>query len=308
VCRITLLLFLFLTGNALAEDYQFADIVNYDHFGGSGYAFSAPVAVATPTVSTSGKSDPPPIRISQFGRDRIIILTAKWCPHCPHDKLKQIVPALRKAGWTAGDSPANQIQILDADDNATEFDRIARALRLDPVKLPLIAKVEGGEITRRFEQGCGTPLDVWSIGWLYSGTDERPDREKEPATIKRSGSYPLTGGWWSVEGVWNPSRDFVIKHLLGGSIHRGKFDAAWVKSLSLAELQSLHTDDHTGRVRWAFVNKYGTAEPKRSAAKSEPVTPPRKISSVTVARSQPAPVWRTSSCPTGNCPLNRRYR
>ena len=39
------------------------------------------------------------------------------------------------------------------------------------------------------------------------------------------------------------------QHLNSGQ-HRGKFDVAWLQTLTWAELQSLHDDDHEGRVKW----------------------------------------------------------
>lgn len=91
----------------------------------------------------------------------------------------------------------------------------------------------------------------------------------KPATIlpkpaKRSG-YPVRSGWWTGCPNW--------QHLTRGE-HAGKFDHAWLASLSWAELQSLHSDDHEGRVKSAYV-----------------VRPARK----------PAASYG-SNCPNGQCP------
>lgn len=57
--------------------------------------------------------------------------------------------------------------------------------------------------------------------------------------------YPIRGGrYWTGCRSWS--------HLTTGP-HRGKFDSAWLRSLSWGELQSLHSDDHQGRVKWQFV-------------------------------------------------------
>lgn len=56
--------------------------------------------------------------------------------------------------------------------------------------------------------------------------------------------YPTRGGLWSGCGSW--------KHLTQGE-HRGKFDPTWLQGLSWNELQSLHSDDHDGRVKWQYV-------------------------------------------------------
>lgn len=59
-------------------------------------------------------------------------------------------------------------------------------------------------------------------------------------------SYPLraSSSWWSGCSSW--------QHLTG-SEHTGKFNRDWLRSLSWAELQSLHSDDHDGKVKWSYV-------------------------------------------------------
>lgn len=61
-----------------------------------------------------------------------------------------------------------------------------------------------------------------------------------PATRIR---YPVRGGWWSGCPSW--------QHMLTGP-HRGKYDPVWLSQLTNAELQSLHSDDHEGRVRQQY--------------------------------------------------------
>lgn len=56
--------------------------------------------------------------------------------------------------------------------------------------------------------------------------------------------YPTRRSLWSGCGSW--------KHLTQGE-HRGKFDPTWLQGLSWNELQSLHSDDHEGRVKWQYV-------------------------------------------------------
>src|SRR6185369_16767785 len=60
--------------------------------------------------------------------------------------------------------------------------------------------------------------------------------------------YPVRGNWWTGCGSW--------RHLTQGE-HAGKFDSRWLQSLSGAEIQSLHSDDHDGRVKWQYVVRPG---------------------------------------------------
>jgi hypothetical protein len=56
-------------------------------------------------------------------------------------------------------------------------------------------------------------------------------------------SYPIRRGFWTGCSSW--------RHMADASAHRGKFDRVWLKQLSWGELQSLHSDDHENRVKWA---------------------------------------------------------
>jgi hypothetical protein len=66
----------------------------------------------------------------------------------------------------------------------------------------------------------------------------------EAARVESTGSYPLRGNHWSVEGDWNPTRDKVITHLRGPN-HYWQLTAAWkIDDWSVEELRSLHDDLH----------------------------------------------------------------
>lgn len=67
------------------------------------------------------------------------------------------------------------------------------------------------------------------------------------ASAPKATGYPLRGSWWTHPGE-------IHSHLLSGE-HRGKWPAGWVRSLSVAEAESLHADDHEGRVKSAYVPK-----------------------------------------------------
>lgn len=66
-----------------------------------------------------------------------------------------------------------------------------------------------------------------------------------PPVATRLG-YPVRGNWWTGCPGW--------QHLATGE-HAGKFDNVWLTTLSWAELQSLHSDDHEGRVNWSRVQR-----------------------------------------------------
>jgi hypothetical protein len=99
-----------------------------------------------------------------------------------------------------------------------------------------------------------------------------PEPTEEPDPPPTLPHYPIRSRWWSGCGNW--------RHLTVGR-HAGKFDHAWLASLSHEELQSLHSDDHEGRTKWEFVVRPLQAVQPKAAA------PPR------------------SDCPSGHCPQQR---
>lgn len=79
-------------------------------------------------------------------------------------------------------------------------------------------------------------------------------------TMRRG--YPTRGALWGGAYDW--------RHLTHGQ-HAGKFDHAWLQTLSNAELQSLHSDDHEDRVKWEYVvrqTKQPAAAPQKRASQS----------------------------------------
>jgi len=337
MCRIILALVL-LSGQVLAGGYDaigstsdyspFPAADGYNPFG-SGVDTSRPPA----TRNEDRKTD------NVFGRDRAVIIMAEWCIHCPKEQVAKAVAAMVKNGWKIGPEASNAIQLLDVDKDTVEADRVLNALDQHTAGLPFMVAVEGGQIVRRLETGCTTPIDQWSLGWLATGKDERPGREKEPATVKRSGNYPLRGGWWTVNQYRSPPKSYIVSHLLSGGAHAGKFARDWLNSLSVSELHSLHSDDHEGHIRWGYVNKYASGSPSREIAAVEKPAPPERDTQytaleqsidrlakelerikgeirpattkpqpakiVTTAPARPASAVRyASSCPTGRCPYS----
>lgn len=62
--------------------------------------------------------------------------------------------------------------------------------------------------------------------------------------------YPLRGALWSHPGE-------IHDHLINAKEHRGKWDAGWIRSLTAAEAESLHSDDHEGIVHWQYLTGHG---------------------------------------------------
>lgn len=178
---------------------------------------------------------------------RVIFFTADWCIECRTIKQNEL-PKLEKKGWSIGENSSAQIQVVDIDDNP----ELWRKHGSQPDGLPQFVCVYDGQVVRSLRAGCATPMDAWGIGWTYFGMDERPTPKREPVTADSNGVYPVRGSWWSVEGVWNADRGYVINHLLTSSNHtRLQQYADQIRKLSRVEAHSLHSDDHENRVDWS---------------------------------------------------------
>lgn len=150
----------------------------------------------------------------------------------------------------------------------------------------------------------------WSMGNNGEGVDLQDFvaqyKTTNPSQIKvafdvleaKDIGYPIRGNYWSVGSNWNPSRSQVIYHLQYGGQHTGKFTRGYLDQLSLNELQSLHSDDHESRVKWASVEK------KKSAPKPQITQNRIHVQNYSKPRRR---FFRRQSysrgCPTGSCPL-----
>lgn len=85
--------------------------------------------------------------------------------------------------------------------------------------------------------------------------EEEPKVAPKPSAPAPRAGYPVRGSWWTHPGS---GRAGLIHHLQSG-VHTGKFSEAWLNSLSLAELESLHSDDHEHRVKAPSVNRPAAA-------------------------------------------------
>lgn len=72
--------------------------------------------------------------------------------------------------------------------------------------------------------------------------------ERVPVT-SRTGGYPTTPKQtpWTQGG-----KKITWQHLTTG-VHAGKYDAGWLQTLTDAEIQQLHADDHEGTVKKNFI-------------------------------------------------------
>jgi hypothetical protein len=176
-------------------------------------------------------------------RSRVLFIIKKGCERC-ETELSRLRSSggdfekLQLTGWRIGTGAYNHIQIVDHE----EIPELMQLLKT--TEFPTVACIVDGEIVRSFKDGCTTPLDVWTFGWLLKGENERPrSMISEAARVESTGNYRLRGNHWTVEGDPNPSKDTVLKHLRG--IH-GNSSAAYgtIDNWSTEELRSLHDDIH----------------------------------------------------------------
>lgn len=94
-------------------------------------------------------------------KDRVVIITAKWCAPCVKikPKIDTAITNLSKTGWTCGNAFDNQIQIIDYDKNKKYCQSLGK------ITLPFIAKIENGKVVRILKK----PVSSWSLGELYFG-------------------------------------------------------------------------------------------------------------------------------------------
>jgi hypothetical protein len=174
----------------------------------------------------------------------VLFIFAGDCDSCARELARLRRPggdfdAMKSRGWKIGDGPENHVQIVDREAVADLVQQ------LDVREFPTVACVNDGEIVRSFKAGCTTPLDPWTFGFLLKGENERPPGSvAEPARVKTTGSYPLRGNHWSVDGDWNPPQERLVSHLRGPN-HGSQILASYqIEVWSYEELRSLHDDLH----------------------------------------------------------------
>ena len=157
---------------------------------------------------------------------RVLIIVEKDCDRCAQELARLQKPGgdfevMRLRGWLIGEGAENHVQIVDRGD----VPDLIRQLNVR--EFPTVACVNNGEIVRSFKEGCTTPLDSWTFGWLYYGKNDRPASSiPEAARVATTGNYRLRGNHWSIDGDWTPSREKLISHVRSPN-HAYQLSANW---------------------------------------------------------------------------------
>ncbi len=114
-------------------------------------------------------------------------------------------------------------------------------------------------------------------------------KPKAAPVIKARVGYPVRADWNNTNGdtLWFVPPQSRVEHMAGGA-HYGKYDRAWLQGLTHPEIESLHKDDHAGRVHSEFV--------VRPTARAAP----------TVLLFYAAPQY-SDGCINGQCPAPAQY-
>ena len=224
-------------------------------------ATSSAGQLAKPDSSTKPNGDAP-------RSPRVLLITSKESEACRREveklsKAGGVFAAMQSQGWKIGVGSDNHVQLVD------EKDVPELVKQLDSSEFPIVACVSDGEIVRSFKDGCSTPLDAWTFGWLLKGVSERPQGAiPEAIRVASTGSYPLRGNHWTVDGDTNPTKATLVGHLRSAT-HVQYLDVNWkIEDWSTEELRSLHDDLH---------EKYGPAAPAAFAAAGARSGPPDGI-------------------------------
>jgi thiol-disulfide isomerase/thioredoxin len=141
----------------------------------------------------------------------MIYYTADWCLACR--KYKSLIDELREH---------HPVRIVNVGE------RPLTSFNIDV--LPTFDFVRDGEVKQR----------------LIGGAKEEEIRAALRRVLDVLTDIPAPRQHWNVNGVDHPSREALIRHLLEGSAHRGKFTLSELSLLSTAELERLHSADHEG--------------------------------------------------------------
>jgi hypothetical protein len=175
---------------------------------------------------------------------RVLFIVDRDCPRCREElaRLRRpggVFEAMQARGWKIGETSDNHVQIVDRD----AVPDLVEELKVR--EFPTVACISEGAIIRSFKEGCTTPLDGWTFGFLLTGKSLRPKGGVlEAVRVASTGSYPLRGNHWSIEGDWNPSKEKLVGHLRGPN-HGHQITASWaIETWSYEELRSVHDDLH----------------------------------------------------------------
>lgn len=206
---------------------------------------TATVTTGTAVNQHDDHADHETIRFEIGGRNpRVLFIITKDCERCDSElaRLRKAGGAFERMqakGWIIGESDDGHLQIIDRD----QIPEIVEQLNVR--EYPTVAAIDNGEIVRSFKEGCTTPLDAWTFGWLIKGVSERPAGPiSEKARVETTNHYRLRGNHWTIDGNSNPKREVLISHLRGAN-HAYGIAANWqIETWSYEELRSLHDDLH----------------------------------------------------------------
>ena len=216
-------------------------------------------------------------RKSSTRQTRVLIITAKDCERCDQELIRLRKPGgdfekLQSVGWKIGEGEDSHIQIIDRESVPELMDL------LKAQEYPAVACVSDGEIVRSFKDGCSTPLDSWTFGWLLKGISERPQGSiSEAARVETTGNYRLRGNHWTVEGDPNPSKQAVINHLRGPNHVNSVSPYGAIENWSTEELRSLHDDIHEREGGGGVAAYYGPAQPQAANRSLDAFSGNRKV-------------------------------
>lgn len=197
-----------------------------------------------PAANNARRPPPPPLPEFKGRNPRVLFIVTDDCAECV-EELERLraddgpFARLRQQDWKIGPEEHNDLQIVQS----TDVPLLVQQLRV--TKFPTVACLQNGRVVRSFTDGCRTPLDEWTFGWLLSGYDERDEPAlPEDVKVAWTGTYPLRGNHWSVEGDWIPSFEKLVKHMRGEN-HLKQVPLTWpIETWSYEEIRSLHDDVH----------------------------------------------------------------
>lgn len=241
-----------------------------------------------------------------------LLLLSVMLNHAHAVTFTSLVPEVRFSELQSEPVKTSPVVILYTGKGCDACDKLKNRLSCVP-QIKFIEKAPGDWVTsipvlqwqgddgRWWSMGNhGEGVDLQSFVKEYNGTNPSQIQVAFDVLEAKDIGYPIRGNYWSVGSNWNPSRSQVIYHLQYGSEHSGKFSRSYLDQLSLKELQSLHSDDHEYRVRWASVEKKVNAPKSKSTVTqnySNSYAAPRRRVVRRRFRS------RSRGCPSGGCPL-----
>ena len=193
-----------------------------------------PVAPVEPVIEPEPPAPAPapdPLAVLRTGRPKRLLLILG--DDAESRRVRDVeLASLRRGGWTVGDHECHvQVIHIGGDEHALLLQHLGVGGNAPVVKL-----LREGSVSA----SLSSPFNAWDLAGLYNGK-----KYEQPAGNRSK--YPLRASLWSGCNSY--------EHMLSGQ-HAGKFDSQWVRSLSWDELQSLHSDDHEGRVNWNYARRY----------------------------------------------------